>query len=134
MQKFSKQRELIYNAVNDNRVHPTAENIYNLLKPENPQLSLGTVYRNLQQLADKGLINRLSMANMPDRFDGNIAPHYHTVCSCCGKLEDVFVDYFKDIDKIVEDSLNCRVESHSIVFNTVCSDCLEKSNAKREAI
>ena len=58
--KYSRQRELIYKAVIDNNVHPTAEFIYNYLKKDNPQLSLGTVYRNLQQLYERGEINRLS--------------------------------------------------------------------------
>ncbi len=78
--KYSRQRELIYKTVIENKVHPTAEFVYNYLKKDNPQLSLGTVYRNLQQLSDNGEINRLSIPNQPDRFDGVIEEHYHAVC------------------------------------------------------
>lgn len=77
--KYSRQRELIYKTVMENKVHPTAEFVYNYLKKDNPQLSLGTVYRNLQQLSDNGEINRLSIPNQPDRFDGvwkNIVMQY----------------------------------------------------------
>ena len=77
--KYSKQRELIYEAVLQNPVHPTADNVYTLIREENPNVSLGTVYRNLNLLSDNGLLRKIAMPNAPDRFDGRIDEHYHMI-------------------------------------------------------
>ena len=77
--KYSKQRELIYNELLKNPVHPTAEILYQSLKPANPSLSLGTVYRNLGQLAENGIIVKISMPDAGDRYDGNTKAHHHLV-------------------------------------------------------
>ena len=121
--KYSRQRELIFNAVIENQVHPTAEFVYNYLKKDNPQLSLGTVYRNLQQLSERGDIARVSMPNQPDRFDGVLKPHYHLLCPCCGNIEDVYLDELTDIGKLVEEKTNRTVLGHEIVFKSICPSC-----------
>lgn len=121
--KYSRQRELIYNTVIENQVHPTAEFVYNYLKKDNPQLSLGTVYRNLQQLSDNGAINRVSIPNQPDRFDGVIKPHYHAVCSKCGKIEDIFIEEMENIDSLVAEKTGLNIIGHEIVFKTICPLC-----------
>lgn len=121
--KYSRQRELIYNTVIENQVHPTAEFVYNYLKKDNPQLSLGTVYRNLQQLSDNGAINRVSIPNQPDRFDGVIKPHYHAVCSKCGKIEDIFIEEMENINSLVAEKTGLNIIGHEIVFKTICPLC-----------
>lgn len=121
--KYSRQRELIYKAVMEHRVHPTAENVYNYLKKDNPQLSLGTVYRNLQQLSERGEINRLSIPNQPDRFDGVTTPHYHAVCVSCGNIVDIELNDFPDLDKIASEKTGMEILGHKIVFDTVCPLC-----------
>ena len=121
--KYSRQRELIYNTVIENQVHPTAEFVYKYLKKDNPQLSLGTVYRNLQQLSDNGAINRVSIPNQPDRFDGVIKPHYHAVCSKCGKIEDIFIEEMESIDSLVAEKTGLNIIGHEIVFKTICPLC-----------
>ena len=123
MTKYSRQRELIYRTVMENRVHPTADFVYNSLKKELPNLSLGTVYRNLQQLAESGQILRLHIPDQPDRFDGDISPHYHSICSVCGKVDDVQVEYFKEIDIVVQQKLNVTVCSHDTIFKIICEKC-----------
>ncbi len=123
--KYSRQRELIYKAVVDNPIHPTAEMVYNILKKENPQLSLGTVYRNLQQLSERGELIRLSFPDKPDRYDGHTGRHYHGLCSRCGEVTDIFVDYFEDIDKIVERETGLKVASHNALFSIICPRCAD---------
>ena len=80
MQKRSKQRESIKKFLNTRYDHPTAETVYMNIKEEFPNISLGTVYRNLSLLADIGEIQKLSTGIGPDRFDGNPKPHYHFIC------------------------------------------------------
>lgn len=122
--KYSRQRELIYKTVMENKVHPTAEFVYNYLKKDNPQLSLGTVYRNLQQLSDNGDINRLSIPNQPDRFDGVIEPHYHSVCVKCGNITDLYLaDVMPDIDRIATEKTGLDITGHEIIFKSICPMC-----------
>ena len=81
-QRFSQQRERIYQTVLESRAHPTAEMVYQQLKPEMPRLSLGTVYRNLQQMAREGRLTELD--GPVTRFDAVTRPHTHFRCRACG--------------------------------------------------
>lgn len=124
--KFSKQRELIRKTVVENNVHPTADDVYAMLKPSNPSLSLGTVYRNLTVLADNGVINRLRMPNGSDRFDGQMYEHYHVICRDCGKIFDIKLALLKELDEKVEKETGVAAISHQLIINGVCSECQTK--------
>lgn len=126
--KYSRQRELIYQTVMENQVHPTAEFVYNYLKKDNPQLSLGTVYRNLQQLSENGIISRVSIPDQPDRFDGITTPHYHAVCTECGSITDVFMEIMADIDGLVASKTGLDIVGHEIVFKIICPVCKNRDN------
>lgn len=126
--KYSRQRELIYQTVMENQVHPTAEFVYNYLKKDNPQLSLGTVYRNLQQLSENGIISRVSIPDQPDRFDGITTPHYHAVCTECGSITDVFMENMADIDGLVASKTGLDIVGHEIVFKIICPVCKNRDN------
>lgn len=123
MLKYSKQRNLIYETVFNNRTHPTADVVYCELKKKHPSLSMGTVYRNLQQLAENGRILKLHIPGKADRFDGNISPHYHSICLECGDVNDIFMEYLADVDKLVNAKFSVHVKSHTITFNVVCDKC-----------
>ena len=112
----------------ENQVHPTAEFVYNYLKKDNPQLSLGTVYRNLQQLSENGIISRVSIPDQPDRFDGITTPHYHAVCSECGSITDVFMENMADIDGLVASKTGLDIVGHEIVFKIICPVCKNRDN------
>ena len=85
---YSKQRELILKTVLENRIHPTADMVFSLLKPEYPSLSLATVYRNLNLLAENGLLVRIPVPGGADHFDGTLSPHYHMICEKCDRMVD----------------------------------------------
>ena len=78
--KYSRQRELIKEFLMTRKDHPTADIIYQSVRKENPNISLGTVYRNLTLLCGDGEINRLNVGDGTDHFDADISPHYHFVC------------------------------------------------------
>ncbi len=125
--KYSKQREVILEYLKSVSNHPTAEMVYNDIRENNPNISLGTVYRNLNKLSQCGMITRLKFANDKDRFDGETGHHYHGICTKCGNIEDIFVDYFFDIDKKIESkNSTLKVISHDIIFNIICSNCNKK--------
>ncbi|MGL5756973.1 MAG: Fur family transcriptional regulator [Paraclostridium sp.] len=121
--KFSKQRELILNAVKDNTVHPTADFIYDYLKKDNHNLSLGTVYRNLSQLVNHGFIQKVSMPGLPDRFDANVIEHNHMICDICGNIQDIHCDILKKIPNIISDELNLEIISCNVILRGICENC-----------
>lgn len=119
-QRYSRQRELIYHTVLASRAHPTAEMVYAALKPDYPNLSLGTVYRNLHLLAHEG---KLRLMPFPvERFDGDVRPHPHFVCQRCGQVRDVHGAYDAALDQAVRD-LGHQVDRHEIVYYGVCAQC-----------
>ena len=129
---YSRQRELIYNAVVDNPIHPTAEMVYDIVRKENPRISLGTVYRNLQRFAERGELARLSFPDKPDRYDGCTRKHYHGMCTECGNISDIFLSYLEDIDKTVSLQAGIKVISHNILFSIICPDCQTKGQHIKE--
>lgn len=121
--KYSRQREQILEYVKSVKTHPTAETVYNEVRKENANISLGTVYRNLDKLSKDGKLLRIKMANGKDRFDGCTLKHYHAICTKCNNVYDIFGNYFKDVDDVICKNLNYKVLSHDIIFNIVCPNC-----------
>lgn len=127
--RYSRQRELIYNAVRSSKEHPTAEMVYELLRAENPNLSLGTVYRNLNLLAEEGLLLRLSFP--VDRFDGCVEPHTHFRCDKCGRVLDLDVPFSADFGA-VEAAEGIKIRRHELIFYGLCPDCREENPAAED--
>lgn len=122
MKKFSKQRELILRTVLSSNEHLTADNIYERLKSNNPNLSLGTVYRNLTQLEEHGYIKKINIPGDPVRFDGNTDEHDHFICENCKTI----IDINKDEIECVDDSLRkkgLKINSTEIILRGICNNC-----------
>ena len=96
MNNYSRQREVILDVVKNSRIHPTAEEIYNLVIQEEPKISRSTVYRNINILVEQGAIRRISMATGSDRYDYLHKEHYHVICKVCGKVLDFYYDFEKE--------------------------------------
>lgn len=127
--KRSHQREAIVAYLKGCKNHPTAENIYIALKEEMPNLSLGTVYRNLALLTETGQILKLNCDGKTDHYDAEINPHYHVLCTGCGAVCDLQIPYNYDIDALASDCYNGAIDRHSILFHGICADCLNTSSA-----
>lgn len=119
--RYSRQRELIYEALMNTKEHPTAEMVYQWLKPENPSLSLGTVYRNLNLLADEGRINR--MAFPVERYDADVRPHHHFRCDRCGSVYDMDLPYQTELDREALERSEHQVAGHELIFRGLCVRC-----------
>ncbi len=119
--RYSRQRELIYEAVKGTDQHPTAEMVYHWLKPENPSLSLGTVYRNLNLLADEGVLTRMPFP--VERYDAVTRPHPHFRCSHCGGVFDLALPYDRELDEAAAVAAGHDVEGHELVFYGTCVHC-----------
>lgn len=122
--RYSRQRELIYAAVKGSCDHPTAEMVYQWLKPENPGLSLGTVYRNLNLLAQEGLLRRMPFP--VERYDACVEPHTHLRCESCGRVLDLPIDYDPHMDDLAARSHpQVRINRHDLTFYGLCPQCQE---------
>lgn len=123
MLKYSKQRESIKNFLVTRYDHPTAETVYLNIRKEFPNISLGTVYRNLNLLAEIGEIQKLSPGIGPDRFDGNPAPHYHFICRHCGCVMDLTVSGLDHINILAGQDFDGEIEGHITYFYGSCPSC-----------
>lgn len=121
--KYSRQREMVRHFVMSDHLHPTADEVYSALKPDNPSLSLGTVYRNLSSLTKQGVLVKLHMPNGSDRYDGNIDEHYHVICSGCGAIFDVEYSLLDELDRKIEQKTGVKIESHQLLVNGKCQKC-----------
>lgn len=129
---YSKQREAILRAVQAKKSHPSADEVYARLKKEYPALSLGTVYRNLNQLAQAGKLRRLAIPGSPDRYDGTLAPHCHLHCIRCGALVDVATpDCLREPEKI-EPPSGCTIEGAHLLFYGRCAQCAGADDSSSE--
>lgn len=119
--RYSRQRELILNCVKNTREHPTPDMVYQTLMPVCPNLSRGTVYRNLNLLAEEGVIERLPFPI--ERFDGRTDPHPHFVCQSCGSVTDLEMDSQKEWDDEVQRKTGHIVQRHATYFYGICACC-----------
>lgn len=122
--RYSQQRERIYETVMDSCAHPTAQMVYDTLREELPQLSMGTVYRNLRQLAQEGRLRELDGPTA--RYDGVLQPHSHIRCVCCGALRDAEAPYDPALDRTGV-ARGWTVQGHDLTFYGVCPACAEKN-------
>ena len=119
-QRFSQQRERIYEDVRTYMEHPSAQMVYDALRPEMPRLSLGTVYRNLHQMAQEGRLREL--AGPVARFDAVLPPHAHIRCVRCGQVADLALPYDPALDREAAGD-GWVITGHELVFNGICPAC-----------
>lgn len=125
--KYSKQRELILETLRRNVIHPTADQIHALLHQAHPTISLATVYRNLNLLAEMNIIRKITVLNGSCRFDHNTHKHHHFICTKCNKVYDVPQECIPDLPVRVEAETGLAVESYDITFKGICPDCITKN-------
>ena len=128
--KYSRQREAIKDYLSSVTTHPTADTVYMHIKEEFPNISLGTVYRNLNLLVETGEILKLTCGNGPDHYDGNAAPLYHFVCRECGQVYDIDLDEMTGLNASVQSKAPGKIDSHSILFYGHCYQCMEKDKTE----
>lgn len=121
--KYSRQREALLTLLKSTHSHPTADWLYQELKKDFPNISLGTVYRNLGVLSENGDIAALNIKSDKEHFDGLTHEHYHFVCNKCGFVSDINLPVPSDWDKSIERQIGAQVDRHSFVFYGTCSKC-----------
>ena len=121
-QRYSRQREAIVQQLLARTDHPSADMIYETLRSDFPNISLGTVYRNLNGLSADGTIRRLTVDGK-EHFDGNTVPHVHLACNECGDIVDVFDDEVDVFLAHIAHRTGCPVTDAQIVIRGKCHDC-----------
>ena len=124
--RMTKQRKAILNILKSTNIHPTADWIYEQVKEEIPNISLGTVYRNLNVLSEMGEIMVLDYGSTYSRYDGTPENHYHFKCEKCGRVFDLDQDVFEDLNKKVEKKTPYKVNQHRLEFYGICDECQQK--------
>lgn len=120
--KRSRQRDCIKEFLIGRCDHPTADIIYTHVKEQFPNISLGTVYRNLSLLSEIGEIQKIS-CNGPDRFDGNPLPHYHFTCDCCGSVYDLELKEKPCLCEFQPKNFHGIVNEVHLDFHGICEKC-----------
>lgn len=126
--KYSRQRESIKEFLMTRKDHPTADVVYENMKRIYPNISLGTVYRNLSLLADIGEIRKLPSFGGVDRFDGRTEQHSHFMCNKCNKVIDMEDE---KLDHLLDDAgsdFKGEISDYSVRFFGICEDCLKNEN------
>ena len=120
----TKQRQLILEAVRATNSHPTADELFQMIRRELPTISLATVYRNLNFLSEIGEIRKLAMPGMPDRFDWRMDPHDHMVCDTCGQVVDFVLPH--DLGQEIASACGAQVDGYTLVAHGTCAHCRVK--------
>jgi Fur family peroxide stress response transcriptional regulator len=127
--KHSRKRDEILEVIRATTSHPSAQWVYNELKPRIPDLSLGTVYRNITQFREEGSVVSLGVVDGEEHFDGDVRPHPHFVCCRCGRIMDLpdperYVALAKAVGNVSGDSGGGLViDYQKTVFRGLCADC-----------
>lgn len=120
--KYSRQREIILEMLNQNKVHPSAEQLYMMLKEKGENVSIATVYRNLNSLAETGEILKFKTFEKNERFDSTIKPHYHFQCEKCSKIYDLPVEITQRVKDNVSHS-GFEVTKFTVMVSGICPNC-----------
>ncbi|MGN0906470.1 MAG: Fur family transcriptional regulator [Bullifex sp.] len=122
------QCSIVLEAVTKTMGHATADEIYEMIHKDYPSLSRATVYRNLNRLADEGLIRKILLPGGADCFERMCSPHYHVKCRSCGRVFDVDMPYMEDLASRIRDDHGFEILSHDIIFSGICPECRASSS------
>lgn len=127
--KHSRQRAEIMSFLRTRKDHPTADVVYMNVRQQYPNISLGTVYRNLTLLADMGEVLRLRVGDGVDHFDADISDHNHFICTDCGCVIDLDMDGIHSITEIAGKNFDGQIEGHVTYFYGKCGNCCRKTSS-----
>jgi len=123
MRRDTRQREAILSMLRNTRSHPTADQIYDEVRKDIPNISKGTVYRNLHILEVDGVIGELKTDNSKSRYEYRIGSHYHFRCDRCGRVFDLDEPVDTELDERISEETGFRILNHQTEFRGLCKEC-----------
>jgi Fur family ferric uptake transcriptional regulator len=120
---MTRQRAVILEELRKVDTHPSADEIYEMVRKRLPRVSLGTIYRNLEILSETGEIRRLETGSHLKRFDGRVDDHYHIRCLRCDRLSDLSVQIGIELDERIKRATDFSVLGHKLEFRGICPKC-----------
>jgi len=124
--RMTRQRRVILDVLSRLKTHPTAEELYRVVRRRIPGISLSSVYRNLDVLTRAGAIHKLDMAGSQARFDGDVSLHYHLRCLECGRVDDSAAGPFLMIEEAARRATSYEIVGHRLEFLGICPACRKK--------
>ena len=121
----SRKRDAILDLMRSTTCHPSADWVYQRMREQFPDVSLGTVYRNLKQLSEEGLIKSVGVVDGQERFDARISPHSHFVCNQCGAVQDLPNCVSEETIAPLGEEYGFVEQSYELHIYGVCKDCAQ---------
>jgi len=121
--RMTNQRQVILEEIQKINTHPTADEVYEIVRRRLPRISLGTVYRNLEILSACGLIQKIGPLSSQMRFDGITKKHYHLRCIYCGSVEDAPIDPTENLENAIREKSDYTIIDHKLEFIGICPKC-----------
>lgn len=131
IRRNTMQKQEILRAITGEGMHRTAEEVFQEVQKTDPAIGLATVYRNLNLMCQEGLIQKLGGEDSVT-YDGNPKPHDHIRCIKCGKIMDAPSEYNAEMDAQLEQRTGMKVIRHTVIYQGVCTECLEKEEREEE--
>ena len=125
--RMTRQRELILEEIRRAKAHPSADEVYLMVRERLPRISLGTVYRNLEILCDLGEIRKLDLGGDFRRYDWDPKMHYHIRCLECGKVDNAPLAPLKTVEDELHQATVYTIIGHKLVFEGLCPACSQKA-------
>ncbi len=129
--RLTTQRQIILEELGKVTSHPTANEVYDMVRKRLPRIGLGTVYRNLELMADIGIILKLEVGGTQKRFDATIEPHYHIRCTSCNKVDDIAMEVQEQINLAAKKASNYIILGHHVEFSGICRECTKEKKKSR---
>ena len=129
---MTQQRRIILEEIKKLHTHPSADELYSIVRRRLPRVSLGTVYRNLEVLSDLGEIQTLELSGSLKRYDWDTKKHYHIRCNCCNRVDDAPIAPLNRLENELYGATVFQIIGHNLEFIGLCPDCSKKSADDRD--
>lgn len=126
--RMTRQRQVILEELRKVTSHPTADQVYSMVRRRLPRVSLGTVYRNLEVLSESGVIRKLELGGAPRRFDGKATDHNHVRCLRCGRLEDIEAEPATAVEEALRAASDYEILGYRLEFFGLCPRCKDEAH------
>lgn len=125
--RLTRQRKIVLEELASVDTHPRADQIYQMVRKRIPNVSFGTIYRNLRTLEELGLVTEVQYGQRSSRFDANISSHHHFVCRECERIIDVDTDMMVELESSSLARMGYTIEGYRMQLVGLCPVCRKQA-------